>query len=221
MENIRDLKLVMSASETLFLVRDFAFFWGDVVPEDNEMWLLYLSLRDFVGLITSPTMEKIESQSIELLASELNERSRSTIGENNSIKLHLFLHYPSIFKEVGPLVHLNCIRQEAKRREGKIVAKSITSRKNIVLSILLKNQLAFSERVLSQRAFLREVDGNFTEIDAYLEKSLTLIYDFQGAIKAAPKVTYNGRKLFENMVLILSVVEEDIKFGVIKCFYIM
>ncbi|CAH0547809.1 unnamed protein product [Brassicogethes aeneus] len=49
--NIKKLHLKLSASETLCFMRHFGLFIGDLIPEDDEFWSLYLSLNEILNIL--------------------------------------------------------------------------------------------------------------------------------------------------------------------------
>lgn len=58
------------------------------------------------------------------------------------------IHYPLIISHSGPLSQFWCMIFEAKHKELKETAHSITSRKNITFTLALKQQLQLSYRLL-------------------------------------------------------------------------
>lgn len=64
------------------------------------------------------------------------------------------LHYPYVMRKVEPVSHLWSMRSESKHREFKLTAHSITSRKNICLTLSIKHQLKLACRFLSKSSIL-------------------------------------------------------------------
>lgn len=54
----KNLKLKMSAAETLFFCRYFSVIVGDLVPHNNQYWELYINLRKIIHIITAPMLTK-------------------------------------------------------------------------------------------------------------------------------------------------------------------
>lgn len=54
----KNQKLKMSAAETLFFCRYFSVLVGDLVPQNNKYWELYISLRSIVHVVTAPMLTK-------------------------------------------------------------------------------------------------------------------------------------------------------------------
>ncbi|KAB0805178.1 hypothetical protein PPYR_02148 [Photinus pyralis] len=64
-------------------------------------------------------------------------------------KCHL-IHYPRIFNECGPLVHLWAMRSEQKHRESKMTSNVSGNFKNILQTITTKCQLKLCHQIFSQ-----------------------------------------------------------------------
>ena len=67
------------------------------------------------------------------------------------------VHYPTIMLSIGPLVHVWCMRFEAKHKEGKIAAHVITSRTNLPLTLAKRHQLKLCDRFLNDRGFTDDI----------------------------------------------------------------
>src|SRR5699024_1497454 len=51
LDDIKKQKLRLSASEMLFLTRYFSVIIGDLIPEGNNVWKLYLCLKKLVNIL--------------------------------------------------------------------------------------------------------------------------------------------------------------------------
>lgn len=75
------------------------------------------------------------------------------------------LHYPHIIRQIGPLSQVWCMRLEGKHRELKRYSNTTTSRKNLPLSLLIKQQLQFSARIVSKHGIQNNIKtANHTTI---------------------------------------------------------
>ena len=63
------------------------------------------------------------------------------------------VHYARIMLSIGPLVHVWCMRFEAKHKEGKITTRVITCRVNLPLTLPKRYQLKLCDRLLNNRGF--------------------------------------------------------------------
>lgn len=73
-------------------------------------------------------------------------------------KHHFLAHYPLLISKIGPVRYLWSMRYEAFHKILKSTANSITSRKNILLTLAIKQQLRFSFRILSESGFSNNID---------------------------------------------------------------
>lgn len=83
--------LKMSASEMLFFARYLGLMVGDVVPEDNEYWLLYVKLRQILHILISPILLESHLLELESLIEEHHQLYLDLLGELKA-KFHLLTH---------------------------------------------------------------------------------------------------------------------------------
>ncbi|KAE9525990.1 hypothetical protein AGLY_013932 [Aphis glycines] len=140
---IRQDVLKMSASEMLCLTKYLRLIIGDLIPEQSELWLLYIILKKILDIVLE---EIILLQTLILEHHELYLRLSHS---NLKPKHHHMVHYPLIISQSGPLSHHWCMRFEAKHKKLKETANYITSKKNITLTLSLKQQLQLAYRLLA------------------------------------------------------------------------
>lgn len=145
--------IIMSSAEMLCLCQNFRFIVGDLVPDDNEVWLYYLLVFELVNTLNSQTMSFKSLEFISNLVQEHNEFYLKFSHEHLKPKFHWLLHYHRIIREIGPPKLLSCMRFEAKHKEFKNIADNIRCRKNLPLSLALKMQLKICHRLNAQRGF--------------------------------------------------------------------
>jgi len=152
LDHIKNKHIRLSGSEMLTFVRLFALLVGDVVPEGDPVWELYLLLRRILDIILAPSLHPNISEILEETIA-LHHETYLKVFPNETLKpkFHNAIHYPRLLRQVGPLINLSCIRLEAKHRDLTAVAKSTESRKNICYTLALRQQLFFAERLLSRR----------------------------------------------------------------------
>lgn len=56
LEHLQKKKLKMSSAEVLCFTRYFGLLVSDKVERDNEIWMLYISLRKIISILTSPSL---------------------------------------------------------------------------------------------------------------------------------------------------------------------
>lgn len=142
--------LKMSASEMLCFMKYFGLIIGDMVSEKSELWDLYIVLKKILDIIFCKWIRNEDIILLESLITEHHELYlRLFCGTNLKPKHHHMVHYPFIIKNSGPLSLFWSMRFEAKHRELKETANSITSRKNITLTLSMKQQLKYSYKLLA------------------------------------------------------------------------
>ncbi|XP_031341312.1 uncharacterized protein LOC116169372 isoform X1 [Photinus pyralis] len=153
-EHIEKGMLILSSSEMETFVKNFRYFVGDLVPINNNAWLVYLQLLKITEILSQT---KISSSCITLLDTlipkYLSELKKVFPHITLKPKHHLLLHYTMVLRKIGPVSKISCERFEAKHRELKKIANNVSTRKNIPLTLAKKCQMQFVARCLSmQRA---------------------------------------------------------------------
>lgn len=92
----------MSASETLFLVRNLGVIVGDVIPKNESFWQLYLLHSNTVSILISPQISVFDIQEYEALVSQHHDLYQKLTKEPLKSKFHLLLHYGRIILATGP-----------------------------------------------------------------------------------------------------------------------
>ncbi|XP_031329088.1 uncharacterized protein LOC116160090 [Photinus pyralis] len=135
----------LSASEMLTLIRYLPLLVGHEVPREDQVWKLYLSLRQVVEILLSPILLNGTALYLQTLVDELNEIYLEVTKTKLKPKFHNLVHYHSAISKYGPVVHLWSMRFEAKHRLSKMAARASSNRINITLSLAMKQQLALNE----------------------------------------------------------------------------
>lgn len=153
-DRIRNKKLKMSASEMMFFVRHFGVIIGDLVPEHDEAWRLYIILAEIIDIVTAPNVRRQLTEYLSTLIAEHHELYCIVSNTNLKPKHHFMVHYPRIMNLTGPLINVWSMRLEGKHRSViKRVADNMSCRKNLPLSIARRYALACCARNLSKRGF--------------------------------------------------------------------
>lgn len=153
-EHLLSGKLRFSFTEMLYFVRYFGLMIGDLIPKEDDCWLLYVKLKSIVDIVIAPY---VNIRSLNYLATLISEHHEMylTISAFPYMTLkpkhHYMLHYPQIMRDVGPLWFVCCLRWEAKHRPFKQAARATNSRRNLPLTLAIKHQLNVCARFLSKR----------------------------------------------------------------------
>lgn len=145
-------KLRFSVTEMLCFVRYFGLIIGDLVPREDNCWLLYVKLKSIVDIVTAPYVNIRSSNYLATLISEHHEMYLNVFPHVTlKPKHHYMLHYPQVMCNVGLLWFVCCLRWEAKHRPFKQAARATNSRKNLPLTLAIKHQLNIYARFLSKQ----------------------------------------------------------------------
>ena len=163
-ENLKKKKVKMSASQSFCFVRHFGALVGDLIPNDNMSWNLYLTLMRVLDVALAKTVPKSTCITFPVLVQELiHEYKRQ--GNVLKPKFHFLLHYAMVFKMCGPVSHLSCIRFEGKHRQLKQTAISNMSRVNLSYSVGIKHQLNLCNRFKANKSILPALEiGSIQEM---------------------------------------------------------
>lgn len=158
-EQISKKKLIIiSASEMLALCYYLGILIGDLVPEGDKCWDLYILLHQILQILLDTIFSTDTLSHLTVLIQEHHELFCELFETPLKPKHHFLLHYPTIISKVGPLRYLWSMRFEGFHKILKSTANSVTSRKNILLTLAKKQQLRFSFRILCKKGFLTTID---------------------------------------------------------------
>lgn len=216
--------LKISSSEMITLVTNLPLMIGDLIPTDDQVWSLFLSLRKIVDILLAKNLDLRSSSILRTEIAAHHKLFTDLFQENLKPKHHFLVHYPSIIKKVGPPIHFWAMRGEAMHRPLKQVARSTTSRINIPKTIAIRHQLKFTHKILESRGFqeerikwgpLKKPDPNL------LSRVLQMNYYPNEEIFRIPWVEKDGVLYKENMIIISKFESEDPVFCEIKSLFII
>jgi len=167
--------LIMGAIEMLNFVLAFGLMVGDLVPQDDNCWEVYILLRQLLLFSCSLCFSASELRCMQTLIAEFLSEYMRVFSCNISLKFHNLTHYPRIIATLGPLYHIWVMRCEAKHAEAKKAASSSGNFKNICRTVAVRHQMKQSARIMAQKGI-----GN-TEIHVKKCESSTLCDAGNGA----------------------------------------
>ncbi|XP_067300110.1 uncharacterized protein [Pseudorasbora parva] len=137
---LKSCRLGGSATENLTLFRLLPFMIAEQIPETDCLWRLYLLLREIVDIVIAPVIRRswipyLSEKIVEFL-STFHQHFPGKITP----KMHYMIHYPRLILSYGPLVHLSCLRFEAKHQYFKRVARVLGNFKNITKTLARRHQ---------------------------------------------------------------------------------
>jgi len=141
--------LPFEASQSWCLTRVLSLVVGDLVPESDDTWQLYLLLRNIIDIILAPSVSEDDVSLLSVLVAEYLEM-RKNLFPNQSLKNkhHHLIHYPTLIRRVGPLQRYWCMRFESKHQRCKKLLHISGNFKNVLKSCAFRHQLDLSYRLL-------------------------------------------------------------------------
>lgn len=131
--------LGQNASQSLCLIRNVPFiFWSyRNHPELSTLWKCIGALLQIIEIVYSQELTEDDVIELEQKVKEFCSLIVNT-GHNLTPKMHFMLHYPRIFRMMGPIIRLNMLKYDRKHAELKKYATR--NFKNINQSIAQKHQ---------------------------------------------------------------------------------
>ncbi|CAN7939803.1 unnamed protein product [Ixodes hexagonus] len=113
-----------------------------VRDEEEEVWQLYLCLKDIVTVLASPKLHVTQIAYLSVLIDDyLSRRVHLFPDIPLKPKHHYLRHYPDLGYEYGPLSHLSILRFESKHSYFKRIIRSTQNFKNIIYSMATKHEM--------------------------------------------------------------------------------
>ena len=140
-----------TAAQMWLLGRILPILIGDLVPEDDEYWHLFLNLMDIVDILFAPKITQDNCAYIATLIQDHHDEFRRLYPSESVIpKMHFMIHMPrttimlysySHYHRYGPLVCHWTMRYEAKHSYFKKLAQSMGNYINLPYSLAMRHQL--------------------------------------------------------------------------------
>jgi len=143
------LKFKMSSREMQTFIHFFPLLIGDLVPENNQIWLFLVNFIEMIDLLLLPKFNNQIILNLEKHITYHNNKYTELFQDSLKPKHHLIIHYCNIIKKSGPLKYLWSYRFESKHRQLKTFTKNITSRVHIPISLGIKYSINFSDYILN------------------------------------------------------------------------
>ena len=191
----------MSASEMMCFCQSLPLMICDLIPTNDAVWKFLLTFIELIDILLCFNFTSQMTSSLENKIELHNELFLNLFKEPLKPKFHNLLHYSHVVRMSGPLRQLWCFKYENKHRDFKIYSHSMTSRKNLCLSIARKYQLKFAGYIcgnhFSSQFFFDQKHLIEDSIYESILKSETMrrnIVDFE----TYSKCQYNGYRFESN-----------------------
>ncbi|KAK3909843.1 Formamidopyrimidine-DNA glycosylase [Frankliniella fusca] len=224
-------KLKMTGSEMEWFSLALGVLVGDLVPNDNLYWKLYLALRNVLDIVRAKTLPSSTLEILPHYLKVLAELFLAHDGNHIMFKFHKILwHYCAIFEHSGPVAKLGTRRFESKHRELKLGLYSNMSRRNACLSAAIKHQLSLCHRFVAKKSVLPDIElGSGSVLSSV---SFPDFYRFQDDLKAIFSnlsnvflptwIDYKGSHYDFYSTLLIDI-DDNFgwpKFGEVKCIFV-
>ena len=135
------------------LVSNLGLIIGDLVPNKNKHWRLYLLLKQILIIAMADAITTDIIGKFDLLVTQYLNLYVRLFKCTLKFKHHKLTHYSRIMRKFGPLKFMSSIRFEAKHKEIKEASKVTTSRQNPSKTLAIKQQLKFCYRLVRNIGF--------------------------------------------------------------------
>ena len=143
LNNVQEHSLKQKAMQMWCLVRHLPLMIGDQVQRDDDHWNLLLLLLRIMDIVFSPTISEGQTYYLQDLIAEHHRLFKHLYPEMPMInKHHHLVHYPQCLRMSGPMVHLWCMRFEAKHNFFKRLSHIVCNFLNICKTMAWRHQLA-------------------------------------------------------------------------------
>lgn len=130
--------LGLNAIQSWCLVRNSPLILGDIVNRNDSYWNLLLLLIQIVNIVFSPVVTYGITYYLKHLIHNHHKLFKFLFPQKRLIpKHHFMLHYPRCIRKIGPLLHVWCMRFEAKHNFFK---RSVKNFKNLTKSLVKQHQ---------------------------------------------------------------------------------
>lgn len=161
--------LKMTAREMMCFMHLFSLMVGDLVPQDDHVWLFFLNLLEIIDILLFFEISNVLAERLRFLIKQHNTDYVRFFNDTLKAKFHIMVHYFDIILQSGPPRYYWSFRFEAKHKEFKAYAHSITSRRNICVSIARKYQLKFANYLIQPEEPIYAMNSKHIILSKYEE----------------------------------------------------
>nr|XP_024657554.1 uncharacterized protein LOC106676865 isoform X1 [Maylandia zebra] len=130
--------LGLNAIQSWCLLRNVPLMFGDLVQVGDSYWHLLLLLLQIVNIVFSPVLSEGMTIYLKHLIIDHHQLFKQLFPTLSLLpKHHFMIHYPRSIRNIGPILHMWCMRYEAKHNFFK---KQLKSFKNITMTLAKKHQ---------------------------------------------------------------------------------
>lgn len=225
---LRDLQkntLSQKAAQIMCLFVILPFLIGDKVPENDDMWKLYLLLRDIVDIVFADTCSVGDSVYLKCKIEDHHSLFMTLFPDRRMLpKHHILVHYPQVMRKVGPLSRCSSLRFEAKHNESKRLCGVVCCFKDICKTVVYRHQVNHCVRIAAGNNALYEVTVEKVQVNTVneLAEADTILSSISGLqrfddISHSDYVVVCGTEYRSNMVIVVDVGDEPTFCRIVRC----
>ncbi|XP_054874290.1 uncharacterized protein LOC118469776 [Amphiprion ocellaris] len=130
--------LGLNAMQSWCLLCNMPLIFGDLFQSDDKYWHLLLLLLQIVNIVFSPVLSEGVTIYLKHFIIDHHWLFKQLFPAINLLPKHQFMiHYLHCIRKIGPVLHMWCMRYEAKHNFFK---KQLKCFKNITLTLAKKHQ---------------------------------------------------------------------------------
>lgn len=131
------------AAQNWCLGRFLPYILGDIIDMEvcKQKWELVTSVLDIMDVVFSPKLTFQSVESLKKLTKRYLDIKLKVYEEHLIPKDHFVVYWKRIFKRMGPLYSLWCMRLEGKHNYFKNVAKKYNNFKDIARTLADQHQI--------------------------------------------------------------------------------
>lgn len=122
---------------------------GDLIPQDNNIWELFILLREIYNLLMSIKITSGQIMELNSYITEFLNSYQDIFKIDLKPKHHHLLHYGTAIKAIGPLKQFWSMIYEARHKFFKNVMNAAGNFKNVPKTVSYRYQLLLAYRLLS------------------------------------------------------------------------
>lgn len=199
-----DQKIRQSASKMWLLAVTLPMLVGDLVPEDTEVWDLFVLLLRITSICCSWYISPDTATYLGILIEEHHSKFKLLYPHKTIIpKMHYMTHYPSQVLKYGPLIHCWTMRHEAKLCILKRAAGH-GNFKNICYTVAKRTQHALCYHLNCSEPFLKaclEVSKTFSDVPFSTETEEVQAYFHSLKIPVPESVIHPNWIKFDHLLI--------------------
>ena len=223
--NDKHFSIKQTAAECKCLVQILPLLIGDLVPDADEHWVVYVQFLEMIDYILAPSLTKGQIHYFSSFIKQFLNDFKTLDGSSHiKPKTHYIVHYAAQFLAFGPLIHSCTLRFEAKhayfknimcRSKNYINPCKTLANKHQYLQCLYhqsKNYLADGETEFKKLSHM-----SMDDLEPTIAEQIAILCDLTdiGQLTMSKELIYNGLTYSEKYVVIYTY-NSEYKFARIK-----